>query len=60
VIHSDDDKSVPVRQAIDFVTALRKACAPHRFVHYQDRGHMGLNDDVIRETRAFVAELEKK
>jgi acetyl esterase/lipase len=60
VIHSDDDKSVPVQQAADFVGRLKAASVPHRFVHYTDRGHMGITDEVIREARAFIAEMEPK
>ena len=32
----------------------------HRFVHYTDRGHMGITDEVIKEARAFIAEVEQK
>lgn len=60
VIHSDDDKSVPVQQAVDFVGRLEAARVPHRFVHFTDRGHMGITEDVIREARAFIAEMEPK
>jgi len=60
VIHSDDDKSVPVQQAVDFVGRLKAANVTHRFVHYTDRGHMGITEDVIREARAFIAEVEPK
>ena len=60
VIHSDDDKSVPVQQAVDFVENLKAAGVTHRFVHYTDRGHMGITDEVIKEARAFIAEQEPK
>lgn len=60
VIHSDDDKSVPVQQAVDFVGKLKAAGVQHRFVHYTDRGHMGITDEVIKETRAFIVEMEPK
>lgn len=60
VIHSDDDRSVPVQQAVDFVGKLAQAGVTHRFVHYTDKGHMGITDDVIREARAFIAEQEPK
>jgi acetyl esterase/lipase len=60
VIHSDDDKSVPVQQAVDFVGRLKAANVVHRFVHHTDRGHMGITEDVIREARAFIAEMEPK
>lgn len=60
IIHSDDDRSVPVQQAVDMAQALEAANVPHRFVHYADRGHMGITDEVIQETRAFIAEVEKR
>jgi acetyl esterase/lipase len=60
VIHSDDDKSVPVQQAADFVEKLKAAGVMHRYVHYTDRGHMGITDEVIKEARAFISELEPK
>jgi dipeptidyl aminopeptidase/acylaminoacyl peptidase len=60
VIHSDDDKSVPVQQAADMVEKLKSAGVQHRYVHFTDRGHMGITDEVIKETRAFIAELEQK
>ena len=60
VIHSDDDKSVPVQQATDFVEKLTAAGVQHRYVHFTDKGHMGITDDVIKEARAFIAEVEPK
>ena len=59
IIHSDDDRSVPVQQAMDMTKALQKAGVRHRFVHYTDKGHMGIVDDVINEARAFIAEIEQ-
>ena len=26
----------------------------HRFVHFTDRGHMGITDEVVKEARAFA------
>jgi acetyl esterase/lipase len=60
VIHSDDDKSVPVQQAVDMAEKLKTHGVHHRFVHYTDRGHMGITEDVIKEARAFIAEVEQK
>ncbi len=60
VIHSDDDKSVPIQQALDMAEKLKAAGVFHRFVHYTDRGHMGITDDVIKEARAFIAEVEAR
>jgi len=59
VLHSDDDKSVPVQQAVDMAEKLKTHGVYHRFVHYPDRGHMGITDEVIKEARAFIAEVEK-
>ena len=59
IIHSDDDRSVPVQQAMDMTQALQKAGVRNRFVHYTDKGHMGIVDDVITEARAFIAEVEQ-
>jgi alpha-L-fucosidase 2 len=60
IIHSDDDKSVPIQQAIDMSQALEKAKVQTRFVHFKDRGHMGITDEVIKEARAFIAEVESR
>lgn len=57
IIHSDDDKSVPIQQALDMVAALKKAKAAHHFVHYKDKGHMSITDDVIRESRQFMKQF---
>ena len=58
VIHSDDDRSVPIQQAIDMAGALDAAGVEHRLVHYADRGHMQLTDEVIAETQKFIADLD--
>ncbi len=60
IIHSDDDRSVPVQQAHDMVAAMETANAAHRFVHYADRGHMRVTDEVIAETLAFIKEVEER
>ena len=57
VIHSDDDQSVPIQQALDMVKALEAAKIPHKFVRYKDRGHVGLTDEVLQEARAFIGQL---
>ncbi len=58
IVHSDDDRSVPVQQAVDMAAALERAGVHHRFVHYTDAGHMRITEAVIRETLAFIAEVE--
>ena len=58
VVHSDDDQSVPVQQAIDMADALAEAGVRHGFVHWEDRGHMAITDEVADAARAFIAEVE--
>ncbi len=57
IVHSDDDRSVPVQQAVDMAAALEAAGVHHRFVHYEDRGHMSVTDEVTEHTLAFIAEM---
>lgn len=58
LVHSDDDRSVPVQQAVDMAAALERAGIQHRFVRYEDRGHMSVTDEVIEHTLAFIAAVE--
>ena len=58
ILHSDDDRAVPVQQALDMAQALDAADVSYRFVRYADRGHMGITDEVVREALAFIAETE--
>lgn len=58
MLHSDDDQSVPIQQALDFAAALEDGGVHHRFVHYEDRGHMSVTDEVIEHTLSFIAEVE--
>ena len=60
IIHSDDDKSVPVQQAIDMDRALTEAKMYHKFIHYKDRGHLGFTDEATKEALAFIMELESR
>lgn len=58
IVHSDDDRSVPIQQAVDMADALEAAGVQHRFVHYADRGHMSVTDEVKEHTLDFIAEVE--
>jgi acetyl esterase/lipase len=60
IIQSDDDKSVPIQQAVDMVEKLKASGVRHKFVHYTDRGHMGITDDVVKEARAFIARSNRR
>jgi acetyl esterase/lipase len=59
IIHSDDDRSVPVQQAVDMVAKLEAARAKVEFHHYKDKGHMGITDMVIEESLAFIKGLTR-
>ena len=54
ILHSDNDRSVPIENAIGMVEALKQAGAPHSFHRYPDMGHMGINEEVIRRAREFI------
>lgn len=49
---------MPVQQAHDMAAAMDSAGAPHKFVHYTDRGHMRITAEVTSETLTFIADLE--
>jgi hypothetical protein len=42
------------------VAKLKGVNVQTRYVHFTDKGHMGIIDDVIKEARAFIAEVEQK
>lgn len=59
VLHSDNDQSVPIDNALGMVEALKKADAPHLFIRYPDMGHMGINDEVIAKSLDFIKAQSK-
>ena len=60
ILHSDNDKSVPVANALTMIEVLEKAGARHRFQHYPDLGHMQITDEVIQQSLAFIKEQSAK
>jgi acetyl esterase/lipase len=56
LLHSDDDPSIPIEQVLRMQAALERACAPHQFVRYRDRGHMFITEEVIAQSRKFIAD----
>ena len=58
IIHSDDDRSVPILQALNMVETLKRAGAKHEFVHYTDLGHMQITEEIIAQSRGFIDRLE--
>jgi acetyl esterase/lipase len=59
ILHSDNDGSVPVQQALDMAEALETAKAWHRLSIHKKKGHMRVTDDVIKEARVFIEEIGK-
>lgn len=58
LLHSDDDRSVPIQQAVDVDKALTAAHVRHKFIHYTDRGHIGFTEEAMGEARTFIMNLE--
>ena len=56
IIHADNDRSVPIDNALGMVDALKRAGAVHTFHRSPDAGHMGITNEVIRLARDFIAE----
>lgn len=54
ILHSDNDRSVPIANALLMVDALKKAAAPHTFHRYPNAGHMQVTDEVIERAREFI------
>jgi acetyl esterase/lipase len=54
ILHSDNDRSVPIDNALLMVDALKKADAPHTFHRYEKMGHMGINQEVIDRSLEFI------
>jgi len=59
VMHSDNDRSVPIDNALAMVEILEKNAAPHTFHRYPEMGHMGINQEVIDKSLAFIKEQSK-
>lgn len=60
VLHSDNDASVPIDNALLMVDALRKANAPFAFERYPKMGHMGINEEVIKQSLAFIKKQSER
>jgi acetyl esterase/lipase len=54
IMHSDNDRSVPIANALTMVEILDKSAAPHTFHRYPEMGHMGINQEVIDKSLAFI------
>ncbi len=60
IIHSDNDRSVPIANAMLMVDALNKAGVKHVFHHSKDLGHMGIIPQVIEWSQEFIKQQTEK
>lgn len=60
ILHSDNDRSVPIANALTMIDVLEKAGARHTFHRYPEMGHMGINEEVIKQSLAFIKEVSAK
>lgn len=54
VIHSDNDRSVPIANALMMVEALKAGGATHQFHRYPTAGHMQITQEVIDRSLEFI------
>ena len=60
ILHADNDRSVPIANALMMVEALQKAGAAHKFHRYPKAGHMGITPEVIKRALEFIKEQSSK
>ena len=60
VLHSDNDRSVPIANALLMIEALKKTKVPHTFHRYPKAGHMGITDEVIKRSLEFIEQQSTK
>ncbi len=54
ILHSDNDRSVPIDNALLMVEALQKTGATHTFHRYPTAGHMQVTEEVIKRALEFI------
>lgn len=54
VLHSDNDTSVPIANALLMVEKLKEKGAEHVFFRYPKAGHMGITKEVIKRSLEFI------
>ena len=57
ILHSDNDRSVPIDNALEMIRVLEAAGATHAFHRYPDMGHMGINQEVIDRSLEFITKV---
>jgi dipeptidyl aminopeptidase/acylaminoacyl peptidase len=59
ILHSDNDRSVPIANALAMVDALQQSGARYVFHRYPTMGHMGINQEVIDRSLEFIKEVSR-
>jgi acetyl esterase/lipase len=57
ILHSDNDQSVPIDNALEMINVLQSTEARHKFHRYPDMGHMGINQEVIDRSLEFIESI---
>lgn len=57
IFHADNDKSVPIANALAMVEVLKAQDAPHEFQHYETAGHMNVTPEVIEKSLKFIERI---
>jgi acetyl esterase/lipase len=60
VLHADNDRSVPIANALLMIEALKKTRVVHTFHRYPKAGHMGITDEVIKRSLEFIEQHSAK
>ena len=60
IIHSDNDRSVPIDNALGMIKALKEMDIDHTFHRYPAAGHMGITEEVIKRSRDFIDAIETR
>ena len=59
IFHADNDKSVPIANALAMVKVLEERKCPHVFHHYETNGHMKISPEVIEKSLAFIRKVSE-
>ncbi|MEI8040893.1 MAG: alpha/beta hydrolase [Verrucomicrobiota bacterium] len=59
IFHADNDKSVPIANALAMVKVLEERKCPHQFHHYETAGHMKISPDVIEKSLDFIRKVSE-
>lgn len=57
IFHADNDKSVPIDNALSMVEVLKAKNAPYVFHHYTTAGHMNPTPEVVEKSLEFISSV---